>query len=103
MLFHFFQVRHALHTQFMDTYPTLSSIDVLEVIYRGEPRQLISLFYSMLTTPLATKLAYSIKQKWVYNVGELENEDWGEVSETPKLVSHKLSDRLIQTHIMHRA
>lgn len=69
MLFRFFQVHHALRTQFMDTYPTLSSIDVLEVIYREEPRQLISLLYNMLTTPPATKLTYSIKQKWVDTVG----------------------------------
>lgn len=53
--------------------------------------------------PSTTKLAYSIKQKWTDGVGEIEDEDWGKILETPKLVSPKLSDRLIQTYITHRA
>lgn len=32
ILFHFFQVRHALHAQFAGTYPSLLSVDVLDVL-----------------------------------------------------------------------
>lgn len=56
----------------------------------------------MLTTPSSTKLAYSVKQKWTDGAGEIDEEDWGDILETPKLVSPKLSDRLIQTYITHR-
>lgn len=49
MLFHFFQVHHALHTQFMATHPDISSLDILTVILCEEPSQLITLFYNMLT------------------------------------------------------
>lgn len=75
MLFRLFQVRHALQAQFSGTYPTLPSLDVLEVLYSDEPRQLISVFYNMFITPAVTKLAYSVKHRWVGGIGKLDDED----------------------------
>lgn len=36
-------------------------------------------------------------------MGDLEDDDWGEVLETPRLVSPKMSDRLTQTYNTHIA
>lgn len=63
MLFWYFQLHHALHTQFPGQYPVPSTLDVLDVISSDEPRKLISSFYHMLITPSASQLAHSLKPR----------------------------------------
>lgn len=67
--------------------PHYPPLDILIVIFCDEQRQIISLFYGMLNTPSTTKLTYSVKQKWSDGIGVIEDEDWGDILETPKLVS----------------
>ena len=64
-----------------------------------DPSKLISAFYNMLSTPIATKIAFAIKPRWEREVGILDDEEWEEALETCKTVSPRLSDRLTQIYI----
>lgn len=57
----------------------------------------------MLITQSSTKLAYNVKSRWERKVGHLEDEEWTEALDSCKAVSPKLSDRLSQIFILHRA
>lgn len=75
----------------------------MAVIKSTDPHKLISAFYNMLSTPVSTKIAYDLKPRWEREVGPIEDEEWGEALESCKAVSPKLSDRLSQLYILHRA
>lgn len=49
-----------------------------------DPHKLISAFYSMLSTPVSTKLAYDLKPRWEREVGPLEAEEWEEALKSCK-------------------
>lgn len=57
----------------------------------------------MLSTPVSAKLAYALKPRWEREVRTIEDEEWEEALETCRMVSPKLSDRLSQIYILHRA
>ena len=102
MRFRFFQIRHAIQTQFSRTYPQPTPHPIVAIVKGKDPNKLISAFYAMLSTPVATKIAYAIKPRWEREVGILEDEEWEEALETCKAVSPRLSDRLTQIYITHR-
>lgn len=103
MLFRFLQLRHATQAQFSQP-PLQSSPNPLIAITKDtDPKKLISCFYTMLTTPVATKITHSLKLRWERDLGNLEDEEWEEALDTCKEVSPKLSDRLKQLYIIHRA
>lgn len=68
-----------------------------------DPKKLISQFYTMLTLLQATTSAYALKSRWEGEVGSIEDDEWSDALNTCKLVSPKLSDRLKQIFITHRA
>lgn len=94
--FRYLQLRHALQSQFHESPPNLEQLDILEVITGSESQKLISTFFSCLMRPTAVTLAYQLKDRWVRDVGEIEDDEWEEVLDACKKVSHKISDRLTQ-------
>lgn len=78
MHFQYLQLRHALQTQFRESPPNLEQLDILDVITGSEPQKLISTFYSCLMHPTAAALAYQLKDRWVKDVGEIEEDEWEE-------------------------
>lgn len=84
MFFSFLQICHDIHSQFPHSPPQPTS-------------------NNMLITPSSTQIAYDIKPRWEREVGAMEDEDWSEALEAIKIVSPKLSDRLSQIYILHRA
>lgn len=98
----YLQLRHALQTQFKNSPPNLEQLDILAVIKGPDHQKLISIFYSHLLRPGAVTIAYKLKERWVGDVGEMEDEEWEEALDACKKVSHKLSDRLTQLFILHR-
>lgn len=82
---------------------SLLSRQSMTAIKYPDPKKLMSQFHSMLTLPRATTSAYALKSKWEGEVGPVEDDEWGDALDACKLVSPKLSDRLTQTFIIHRA
>lgn len=68
---------------------------IMAMVKDTDPRKLISAFYNILITPMASKLAYGLKPCWERAIGSLEDEDWEEAMESSKAVLPKLPDRLI--------
>lgn len=66
----------------------------------SDHRKLISGFYNSLQRPSAVSIAYKLKIPWAEDMGGLEDDEWEDAC---KKVSTKLSDRLTQLYIMHRA
>lgn len=92
-----------LYTQFPRFIPQPTPNAIIAIVNSTDPQKLISTFYSMLITPSSTKLAYDNKSRWEGEVGVLEDEEWSETLDSCKAVSPKLSDRLSQIYILHRA
>lgn len=77
----------------------------MKAIKCPDPKKIISQFYSMLSLPQATMSAYALKNRWEGEMWPVADEEW---SDTCKLVSPKLSDRLTRSlyctdHISHRS
>lgn len=86
------------HAQFPDTFPTLQSLLLVDIITGTEPTKLIFALYNALHTPTATCIAYGVKSQWEPDVEILDDGERGdELLEGPKFLSPKLSDRLTQT------
>lgn len=102
MHFRYLQLRHALQTQFRDNPPNLEELDILSIIKGQDSLKCISVFYNSLLRPTATSLAYRLKDRWVGDVEEMEDEEWEDALDTCKKVSTRLSDRLTQLYIIHR-
>lgn len=75
MHFHYLQLRHALQTQFRDIPPNLEQLDILNIIKGQDSLKLISVFYNSLLHPTAALLAYRLKDRWVGDMGEMEDEE----------------------------
>lgn len=75
----------------------------MTVICSLDPKKLISTFYNMLLMPSESRSAYALKTRWEENTGAIDDEKWSEALDNCKLVSPKLSDRLTQIYIIHRA
>lgn len=104
MFFRYLQVRHAAKVQFSSTPLQPTPHPIMATAKITDPRGLISTFYNMLSTPTSTKLAFDLKPRWEREVGPLENEEREETLESCKAVSPpRLSDRLSQIYITHRA
>lgn len=103
MFFRFFQIRHAMQSQFPQAPPQPAFNNLVAVVKGTDPQKLISTFYNMLITPPSTKIAYRLKTRWEREVGQMEDEEWTEALDTCKVVSPKLSDRLSQIFILHHA
>ena len=103
LLFQFLQVHHAVQAQFTQPLPQSSPNVVMAIVKGEDPRRLISDFYVMLLTPSSTVLAYNLRPRWEREVGLLEDEEWSEALDACKTVSPKLSDRLTQLYVVHRA
>lgn len=103
MLFRYIQLRHAFYTQFPQGETNLTNNPLMEALKCPDPKKLISQFYQMLTLPQATKAAYALKSRWEGEVGTIADDEWSDALDACKLVSPKLSDRLTQTFLLHRA
>lgn len=103
MFYRYIQLRHAFHAQFPLDDLNLNDNPLLAAVKCPDPKKLISQFYSMLTLPQATSSAYALKTRWEGELGPLEDSEWSDALDTCKLVSPKLSDRLTQIFITHRA
>lgn len=96
MFFRYLQVRHALQSG-------LESVTLVDMTFGEDPKKLISLLYTQLLTPKATTHAYQLKSNWETDLGEIEDEEWGNILETSKKVSPKLSDWLTHRYILHKS
>lgn len=103
MFYQFLQIRHAAQTQFSQSLLQSTPNPIIAIIKNTDPKKLISCFYNMLSIPTLSKMAYALKLIWERDVGTIEDEAWEEALETCKNVSPKLSDRLSQIYILHRA
>lgn len=103
MFFRYIQLRHAFHAQYPADDLTLKDNPLMAAIKFPDPKKLISQFYAMLTIPRATVLAYALKSRWEGEIGTLEDDEWSDALDTCKLVSPKISDRLTQIFITHKA
>lgn len=103
MFYCYLQIRHAIQTQFSGGLPQPTPNPIIAIVKDTDSKKLISCFYNMLSAPTSAKLAYALKPRWEREVGRMEDEEWEEALETCKLVSPKLSDRLSQIYILHRA
>lgn len=99
----FLQLRHATHSQFLQSPPQPTPNPIIAVVKDTDPKKLISCFYNTLNAPVSAKVAYNLKPRWEGDVGPMENEEWEEAMESCKEVSPKLSDSLSQIYILHRA
>lgn len=72
-----------------------------DMVLGEDPKKLISLLYNHLLLPKATAHAYQLKTKWETDLGEIEDEQWGEILEISKKVSPKLSHQLTHLYIFH--
>lgn len=103
MLFRYMQLRHAFYAQFPSGECHMVGNPLMEAVKCPDPKKLISQFYSMLTIPQATSSAYALKTRWEGEVGTLADDEWSDALDACKLVSPRLSDRLTQLFMIHRA
>ncbi|XP_077306291.1 uncharacterized protein LOC143925706 [Lithobates pipiens] len=89
MHFRYLQLRHVLQTQFPYALLTMESLDIVDIITGQDPHKLTSIFYSSLLRPQVVIQAYKLKERWVGDVGELEDDEWEEALDTCKKVSTK--------------
>lgn len=101
--YRYIQLRLSFHAQFPLDDLVLNYNPLLAAVKCPDPKKLISQFYTMLTLPQTTTSAYALKSRWEGEVGSMEDTEWSDALNTCKLVSPKLSDRLTQAFITHRA
>lgn len=63
MFFRFLQLRHVTQSQFPNSIPHPTPNVNMAVLKSTDPHKLISAFYSMLSTPVSTKIAYKLKPR----------------------------------------
>lgn len=103
MLLRYYQLRHALCTQFRGSLPCLEIPLLMDIVLGEDSRKLISLIYTYLMSPMAESTALQLKSSWESDLGALSDEDWKEALSNCKTVSPKLSDRLTNLYILHRS
>lgn len=64
---------------------------------------MISTLYNALQTLQAVKLAYWAKVRWEPDLGSMEDDEWEEILDNYKMVTPRISDRLTQLYMLHRA
>lgn len=103
LLLWYLQLRHTVRAQFANITVTLDTPPVLDILFGPDLTKLISNLYYTIRLYRVHKVSQTAKIAWEQDIGPIDNSDWDEILEGVKTASPKLSDRLTQLYIVHRA
>lgn len=103
LTFKYLQLRHAIRSQLPNMEIEMEPPLVLNIVIGEEPSELILNFYSTLRLKRTIAITQKAKIAWEQEVGPIDDADWYEILKGVETVSPKLSDRLTQLYIIHKA